>query len=197
MWVHCCCLKTHQKRAPDPIANGWWGSMWLLGIELRTSGLRALNHWAISPAPPFIILSCVSSSFFRALKMFYILKLVCVCVCKPEDSLWKSTLLSLFKSWEPNSGCQVWWQVSCPLSQADSPSSRALRYVIVFEISNFLMQSPTTINFFSGNFQWMPQVRVCVFSFSFDSKNCFVSWFLERLGHYSNCVASSPWVCAF
>lgn len=108
-----------------------------------------------------------------------------------------NSLLPSYGLQGPNSGCQVWWQVSCPLSQADSPSSRALRYVIVFEISNFLMQSPTTINFFSGNFQWMPQVRVCVFSFSFDSKNCFVSWFLERLGHYSNCVASSPWVCAF
>ena len=22
MWVHCCCLQTHQKRAPDPITDG-------------------------------------------------------------------------------------------------------------------------------------------------------------------------------
>ena len=32
---------------------GWlWATMWLLGIELRTSGgtVCALNHWAISPA---------------------------------------------------------------------------------------------------------------------------------------------------
>lgn len=30
-----------------------WATMWLLGIELRTSGraVRALNHWVISPAP--------------------------------------------------------------------------------------------------------------------------------------------------
>jgi hypothetical protein len=30
-----------------------WATMWLLGIELRTSGRAAgaLNHWAISPAP--------------------------------------------------------------------------------------------------------------------------------------------------
>jgi len=30
-----------------------WAAMWLLGIELRTSGraASALNHWAISPAP--------------------------------------------------------------------------------------------------------------------------------------------------
>jgi hypothetical protein len=29
-----------------------WATMWLLGIELRTSGraVGALNHWAISPA---------------------------------------------------------------------------------------------------------------------------------------------------
>ena len=33
-----------------------WGSMCLLGIELRTSGrttVSALNRWAISPVPPF------------------------------------------------------------------------------------------------------------------------------------------------
>jgi hypothetical protein len=30
-----------------------WATMWLLGIELRTSGraVGALNRWAISPAP--------------------------------------------------------------------------------------------------------------------------------------------------
>ena len=29
-----------------------WATMWLLGIELKTSGraVNALNHWAISPA---------------------------------------------------------------------------------------------------------------------------------------------------
>jgi hypothetical protein len=33
-----------------------WATMWLLGIELRTSGraVGALNHWAISPAPTFL-----------------------------------------------------------------------------------------------------------------------------------------------
>jgi len=31
-----------------------WSTMWLLGFELRSSGgaVSALNHWAISPAPP-------------------------------------------------------------------------------------------------------------------------------------------------
>jgi hypothetical protein len=37
-----------------------WATMWLLGIELRTSGraVSVLNHWAISPAT-FIIFKCV------------------------------------------------------------------------------------------------------------------------------------------
>ena len=32
-----------------------WATVWLLGIELRTSGrtVNVLNHWAISPAPFF------------------------------------------------------------------------------------------------------------------------------------------------
>ena len=35
-----------------------WTTMWLLGIELRTSGraASALNRWAISPAPLFFFL---------------------------------------------------------------------------------------------------------------------------------------------
>ena len=35
--------------------HGWlWATMWLLGFELRTfrRAVGALNHWAISPAPP-------------------------------------------------------------------------------------------------------------------------------------------------
>ena len=53
IWVHCSCLQTHQKRASDPHYRWLWATMWLLGIELRTSGRAtgALNHWAISPAP--------------------------------------------------------------------------------------------------------------------------------------------------
>ena len=35
-----------------------WATMWLLGIELGTSGraVRALNHWAIAPAPSLEII---------------------------------------------------------------------------------------------------------------------------------------------
>jgi hypothetical protein len=41
--VHWCCLQTHQKRASDPITDGCEppSVMWLLGIELRTSGRAA------------------------------------------------------------------------------------------------------------------------------------------------------------
>jgi hypothetical protein len=54
MCVHCCSLQTHQKRALDPITDGCeQPTMWVLGIELRTSGrtVSALNHCAISLAP--------------------------------------------------------------------------------------------------------------------------------------------------
>jgi hypothetical protein len=36
-----------------------WATMWLLGIELRTSGraVSALNHWANSPVPLQMIFS--------------------------------------------------------------------------------------------------------------------------------------------
>ena len=51
MWVHSCCLQTHQKRISHPIR--WlWATMWLLGFELRTTGrtVSALRCWAICPA---------------------------------------------------------------------------------------------------------------------------------------------------
>ena len=52
MWVHCCCLQTHQKRVLNPHYRWLWATMWLLRIKLRTSGraVSALNRWAISLA---------------------------------------------------------------------------------------------------------------------------------------------------
>jgi hypothetical protein len=52
LWVLCCiyiCLPEESIRSH----YRWlWATMWLLGIELRTSGraASALNPWAISPA---------------------------------------------------------------------------------------------------------------------------------------------------
>jgi hypothetical protein len=45
MWVHCRCLQTYQKRALDPHYRWLLATMWLLGIELSTSGraVSALN----------------------------------------------------------------------------------------------------------------------------------------------------------
>ena len=42
------CIRSHCR--------GVWATMWLLGIELRTSGraVSALNHWVIFPALLFI-----------------------------------------------------------------------------------------------------------------------------------------------
>jgi len=61
MWVHCCHLQTHQKRAPDPCCRWLWATMWLLGFELRTSvrAVNALSHWAISPALIFKFLNYI------------------------------------------------------------------------------------------------------------------------------------------
>jgi hypothetical protein len=53
IWLHCSCLQTHQKKASDPITYGCEPpTLWLLGIELRTSrrAVSALNPWATSPA---------------------------------------------------------------------------------------------------------------------------------------------------
>ena len=50
LWIYCECLQTHQKRASDPITDGLWATLWVLGIELGTSGreVSALEHWVIS-----------------------------------------------------------------------------------------------------------------------------------------------------
>ena len=58
MWVHCSCLQTHQKRAWDPITDGYElpCGCWKLNsgpLEEQSvlwRAFSALNHWAISPA---------------------------------------------------------------------------------------------------------------------------------------------------
>ena len=54
IWVHCCCLQTHQKRTSDPITDGCeppCGCWELNSGPLEEQAASALNHWAISPAP--------------------------------------------------------------------------------------------------------------------------------------------------
>jgi hypothetical protein len=54
MWVHCCCLQTHQKKASDPITDGCEPpcSFWELNSgRLEEQATRALNCWATSLAP--------------------------------------------------------------------------------------------------------------------------------------------------
>jgi hypothetical protein len=52
-----------------------WATMWLLGIELRTSGraVSALNHWAISPA----LALCIFVRFFWYKKILKCLNDIC------------------------------------------------------------------------------------------------------------------------
>ena len=60
--VHVCGWPWRTKGGigfPRAGLNRWvWAIMWLLEIELRSSGkiVSALNHWAISLAPRFILL---------------------------------------------------------------------------------------------------------------------------------------------
>jgi len=55
----------HTRRDIGSHYRWLWATMWLLGIELRTSGrtIRALNHWAISLAPWFLFFHCASSAW--------------------------------------------------------------------------------------------------------------------------------------
>jgi hypothetical protein len=52
-----------------------WATMWLLGIEFRTSGraVSALNHWAISPASKYCLDRWNTLLFRSVAKMFYYL----------------------------------------------------------------------------------------------------------------------------
>jgi hypothetical protein len=59
IWVHCSCLSSDTPEEGVRSHYRWlWATTWLLGFELRTSvrAVGALNHWAISPAPPLNIL---------------------------------------------------------------------------------------------------------------------------------------------
>jgi hypothetical protein len=49
----------HSRRGHQ-ISLWLWAIMWLLGFELGTflRAVGALNHWAISPAPSALVLSC-------------------------------------------------------------------------------------------------------------------------------------------
>ena len=54
LWVHCSYLQTYKK-IPSVSHYRWlWTTVWLLGIELRTSARAAsvLNCWAISLSSP-------------------------------------------------------------------------------------------------------------------------------------------------
>jgi hypothetical protein len=57
IWVHCHYLQTPEEGIWSHYR--WlWTTMWLLGIELRTSGkaVTALNHWAIALASDLYLL---------------------------------------------------------------------------------------------------------------------------------------------
>jgi hypothetical protein len=88
IWVHCSCLQTHNRRGIRSHCRWLWATMWLLGIELRTSGraVSALNHWAISPAQiiySFFIPSLPPSGFHQSsITPFFLHACVCTCIRK-------------------------------------------------------------------------------------------------------------------
>jgi hypothetical protein len=62
----CVYLVPSEAQRGHWIPWGWnhrqlWAAMWLLGIELRSSGraANAVNHWTISPAPKVRILTTI------------------------------------------------------------------------------------------------------------------------------------------
>ena len=71
-YIYFTCMNTlllfsdTPEEATDPHYRWLWATMWLLGIELRTSGraVSALNLWAISPA---LALNCCWSFHFGLL----------------------------------------------------------------------------------------------------------------------------------
>jgi len=64
IWVHCGCPQTPEEDSGSHYR--WlWATMWLLGIELRTSGrgVSALNRWAISLSSPHHFLKILTLMF--------------------------------------------------------------------------------------------------------------------------------------
>jgi hypothetical protein len=57
IWIHCCCLQTHQKWAWDsmpPCGCEPPYGCWELNLgEAFGRAVSAFNHWAISPVPAF------------------------------------------------------------------------------------------------------------------------------------------------
>jgi hypothetical protein len=86
-----------------------WATMWLLGIELRTSGraVSALDHWGISPAP-------LSYSFYKNIN-FYLHSGIYVhhmCVWCPQvrgyQIPWNWMKLQMIVGNHVRSGKQTW-----------------------------------------------------------------------------------------
>jgi hypothetical protein len=83
LWAHCSCLQTPEEGIRSHYR--WlWATMWLLGIELRTSGraVSALNHWVISPAP------CGFFCLFVCFTTVHVYKHAPWHVCGAQTALW-------------------------------------------------------------------------------------------------------------
>jgi hypothetical protein len=71
-FIYCIYMSTLSLSSDTPEKDTrshyrWlWVIMWLLGIELRTSGraVSALNHWTISPAPGWKFLIFIDVNLF-------------------------------------------------------------------------------------------------------------------------------------
>jgi len=63
--TYCHCLRHIRRGHQIPLQMVMWATMWLLGIELRTSGraVSVLNHWAIPPASLFCFVFIISSRY--------------------------------------------------------------------------------------------------------------------------------------
>ena len=91
-----------------------WATMWLLGIELRTSrgAVSALNHWAIPPALdlPFFKVS-FPLSFFISFFLWICMWVHCSCLQTHQKRAWDP----ITDGCEPSCGC--WELNSGPLEE--------------------------------------------------------------------------------
>lgn len=104
------CMTLHQKRIRSR-CRWLWATMWLLGLELRSSGRAActLNHWAISPAPVGLLLS-LKHFIVMALYQIHLLKIFpsrwwLISSLSWQYLSWKKEYLALLK-------CSLWIPLS-------------------------------------------------------------------------------------
>jgi hypothetical protein len=85
IWAHCRLSSDTPEEGIRPHYRWLWTTMWLQGIELRTSGraVSVLNCWAISPAPQIFVFNTdliMNQYEYSQTICMYVCMYVCACV---------------------------------------------------------------------------------------------------------------------